>query len=297
MIKDTLGKVWDFYFNNYKKMSIIPLALLIVMVAAIFYTHLTIGDFFQKDVSLKGGYTYQISTNATINVNDLASKLTFMQSPDIQVIKNALQTQVQGYEITTETNVTTEKVVEFFNSNYDLNLTENSIALAFQSPTIASSFFAQATKAVILAFVLMGAVVFYYFRKPAPSLSIILSTLMDVICVIGVMDVLGLKMSTAAIGSILMIIGYSTDSDVLMSTNILLRRDKPLRDRMLRAFKTEITMDIAAAVVFTVMLVLSNVSMIKEIALILLLGVWFDVINTWLGTATIQRMMMVKEDE
>jgi preprotein translocase subunit SecF len=294
MLEKEFSKAWNYYYKNYKKLVIIPLILIIVMTSVLAYTKITTGEFFAKDVSVKGGYTATVTTSQELNVQDLSSKLSFLDNPEIRVIKDALQTQILGYEIISEKNLTSTQIIDFFADEYGITLDSQQVSIGFQSAAIASTFFEQATKALLLAFLLMGAVVFYYFRKPASSLSIILSTLLDVICILGTMNWLGIKVSTASIGALLMIVGYSADSDILLSTNIIKRKDKPLKERMLRAFKTEMTINLAAFAVFATMFLLSNVVMIKEIAIILLFGVFYDFINTWLGTAALQRVLVVE---
>jgi preprotein translocase subunit SecF len=295
MLEKEFSKAWNYYFENYKKLVIIPLLLITVMIGILGFTKITTGEFFEKDVSVKGGYTATVTLSQELNLQELSSKLSFLENPEVRVIRDALQTRIQGYEIITEQNLTSTIIMDFFSDEYGITLDSQQVSIGFQSAAIAATFFEQATKALLLAFLLMGGVVFYYFRKPASSLSIILSTLLDVICILGTMNLLGIKMSTAAIGALLMIVGYSTDSDILLSTNIVKRKDKPLKERMLRAFKTELTINLAAFAVFATMFFLSNVVMIKEIAIILLFGVFYDFINTWLGTAALQRILVVEK--
>ena len=292
MLEKEFGKAWKYYFKNYKKLTLIPIILSLIMFGALGYSKITTGEFFQKDVSVKGGYTATITINQEINVQELTPEFGKLE---IRIIRDALQTNIQGYELLGEQELVSTELITFFQENYGITLTNDDVSIGFQSAAIAKTFFEQATKALLLAFILMGGVVFYYFRKPSPSISIILSTFLDVICILGAMNILGIKVSTASIGALLMIVGYSTDSDKLLSTNILKRKDKPLKERMLRAFKTELTIDVAAFVVFATMFLLSNVIMIKEIALILLLGIFFDLINTWFGTAALQRILVVEK--
>jgi preprotein translocase subunit SecF len=93
-----------------------------------------------------------------------------------------------------------------------------------------------------------------------------------------------------------MIIGYSTDSDILLATYILKRKEGTLMERIKHGIKVELTVDIAAYVVYLIMFMLSNIEIIKHIALIMLLGTTFDVINTWIQNAGLQRMYLERRD-
>jgi len=47
---------------------------------------------------------------------------------------------------------------------------------------------------------------------------------------------------------------------------------------------------LAAFVTFSIMFFVSNVELIKHIALVLIIGIFFDIIDTWLGNAGFQRI-------
>lgn len=277
-----LNKLWNSYFENYKKLIIIPITLIILMSGSLITNKLIYGEFVSKDVSLKGGYQARITTNTPLN-------LTSLNDVEITVITNPITGELKGYDLVSEKEITSQQLSEI------LNVNEEDVSVGYKSATIAQNFYHQSIIAILIAFALMGGVVYYYFRQVGPTISITLSTLFDVIGLLGLMNVLGLKLSSASIGALLMIIGYSTDSDVLLSTNIFKRKDDSLKSRMLRAFKAEITMDSAALIVFATMYLLTINKIIKDIAIILFFGIIFDLINTWLGTAAVQRMLLKKE--
>ncbi|PIN99644.1 hypothetical protein COT72_05190 [archaeon CG10_big_fil_rev_8_21_14_0_10_43_11] len=292
-VTHVLDRVWEFYFREYKKLFLIPLMLLVFFSASLAYSKITTGEFFQKGVSLKGGYSVTIETSYQFDADLLAKQLTQAGffDVDVRTLNDAFTSGISGYDITSESELTAETIKTFFQNTYDLALDDAHLSFGFQSATIATTFFRQASVALIIAFVLMGAVVFYYFRQPVSSFSIIFSTLSDIIAVLATLNLLGIKLSVASLGALLIIIGYSADSDVLLATNILKRKDAPLKDRIKRAIKTEIVMDVAALSVYAIMFVFSNVQMIREIALVLLLGIVYDVINTWLGNVVFQRVV------
>ncbi len=287
-------KLWRFYFKEYKKLLAIPLIILILVIASFAVSKITTGEFFQKGVSLKGGYSATIETNQDIGAESIAQLISEsgFESVEVRTLKDSITNAISGYDLSSENEISMEFVKNFFETNYAITLEDSKISLGYQSPTIANTFFKQAVIALLLAFTLMGVVVLYYFRNPVSSFSIIFSTASDVLAVIATMNLLGMKMSIASLGALLMIIAYSADSDVLLATNILKRKDAPLEERMKRAIKTEITMAAAALSVYTLMFVFSDVYMIKEIAIVLLLGIIFDMINTWLGNATLQRIIV-----
>jgi preprotein translocase subunit SecF len=66
---------------------------------------------------------------------------------------------------------------------------------------------------------------------------------------------------------------------------------------MKKAIKTEATMALAALVTFSLMYAFSSVEIIQHIALVLLIGIIFDLINTWGENASLQRLFMERKQE
>jgi preprotein translocase subunit SecF len=49
-------------------------------------------------------------------------------------------------------------------------------------------------------------------------------------------------------------------------------------------------MNSTALITFVIMFLLTSVEAIKQISLVLIVGMFFDLLNTWLGSASIQRI-------
>ena len=90
------------------------------------------------------------------------------------------------------------KIGEFEKENYNVKI---------QSSQFGESFFTDTLIAIIIAFLFMGIIVFIYFRKFAPSLGVVLSAFSDIIITVAVINLLEIRLSTAGVAAILMIIG------------------------------------------------------------------------------------------
>jgi preprotein translocase subunit SecF len=86
----------------------------------------------------------------------------------------------------------------------------------------------------------------------------------------------------------LMMIGYSVDTDILLTTRVL-KKKHSINQEMYDAFKTGITMTLTSLVaVATALIVVYNFqSVLNQIFTILLIGLSFDIINTWTANASI----------
>lgn len=127
-----------------------------------------------------------------------------------------------------------------------------------------------------------------YIRNSVPAFAVMLSAFSNIVMTLAVVDLIGMKISTAGIIAFLMLIGYSVDTDILLTTR-LLKRHKGVNAALFGAFKTGTTMTMTSitAVIVALILVYSFESVLNQIFIILLIGLGFDLFNTWLTNASI----------
>jgi len=120
------------------------------------------------------------------------------------------------------------------------------------------------------------------------------------------MDIIGLELSLGTVAALLMLIGYSVDSNILLTTN-LLRKKGDLNEKVRNAMKTGITMTFTTiSAIFAMFLVSSSIHlfsshfapipMLRDISLVLLFGLTMDLLNTWLFNAGVLRWYMEKKE-
>lgn len=149
----------------------------------------------------------------------------------------------------------------------------------------------QAVIAMVFSFILMAIVVFVVFRIFVPSLAVILSAFSDIVIAAALMNVFGIPLSLATTAALLMLIGYSVDSDILL-TNRVLKRQGNLADKMAGAFTTGFIMTstaIAAAIAMWVVSLVGQVEIIHQISTVILFGLVADIFNTWVLNAGLLR--------
>ena len=154
----------------------------------------------------------------------------------------------------------------------------------------------QAILAIIFSFIGMAIVVFAIFRTFVPSVAIVLSAFADMVMTAAVMNLLGLELSLATTAALLMLIGYSVDSDILLTSRVLKRKGK-FDDKVQGAFRTGLIMTttaIAAAFAMWVISAIGGIQIIWEISSVILIGLFFDIMNTWLTNAGIIKWYMTE---
>jgi len=154
----------------------------------------------------------------------------------------------------------------------------------------------QALIALIISFVGMTIVVFIAFRSFVPAGAVVLSAFADIAMTAAGMSLVGIELSLATVAGLLMLIGYSVDSDILLTMRVLKRQGK-LEEKLAGAFRTGIIMTtttiVAVAAMWVVALV-GQITVVWEIATVLLIGLFVDMMNTWLTNAGIIKWYVQK---
>lgn len=142
----------------------------------------------------------------------------------------------------------------------------------------------QALGGIVIAFVGMSVLVFAMFRTFIPSVAVVASAFSDIVIPIALMDLLGIELTLGTVAALLMIIGYSVDSDILLNNHVL-RRSGGFYESAYRAMRTGVTMTItslSAMIVMTVVASLFGIGLLSSIGLILVFGLTADLLNTYM---------------
>lgn len=139
-----------------------------------------------------------------------------------------------------------------------------------------------------LIFVLLAILLIIYTFNSVPSIAVILAAFSNLVMSVAIIDILGVKISSAGLVAFLMIIGYSVDTDILL-TNHALRGFGSLNSRIFSAFKTGIFMTLTAlaAVLPAFLLITGLPDSFRQIFLVVTIGLAADIFNTWLTNAGI----------
>lgn len=291
------------YYKHYKVLLIIPFIMLLAGIIVIGIQISQTGDFINKGMSFTGG-TEVTLTKPGIDIHQLESKLK-TDFPDNQIVVRQMEQEGKSSGATVEVDITqeesnkvtafTKKVREYANIVSNDEITENSIA-----ESMGKSFFNQLMVGLIIALVFMGAVVFLYFKTIVPSTAVILAAVSDITITIAVADLMGMTIGIAGITALLMLIGYSVDTDILLSSRVLKNKEGTVYSRITNSMKTGLTMTITtmSAVLVTLIIVSSaSIAELTEIMTIVLIGLVVDVINTWIQNAGIIRWYMEKKEK
>ena len=84
----------------------------------------------------------------------------------------------------------------------------------------------QAVLALVFSFIGMAIVIFLAFRTFVPAVAVVLSAFADMVMTAATMNIVGIPLSLGTLAALLMLIGYSVDSDILLTNRVLKRQGK-----------------------------------------------------------------------
>lgn len=272
---------------TYKTLMIVP--LLIMLFSVIYFIYLSYSGL-DLDIDLKGGTQMVIETPSPVDMKSIENILSEF-TPNIRQASS-----LKGYTLIIEldssvdTNAVKEKLKA---SGYDFDkYSEQSVG-----STLGASFFKQAQIALLVAFIFMAAVVFIVFRMPLPSFYMVVVAVADILEALVFTQIFGVKLSLATFAALLLLIGYSVDSDILLTTRVLKTTEDTPKERIKNAMKTGLTMAGTTLAAVLVLYFATSSAVIQQIASVLLIGLVFDVVNTWMFNAPLIRWYAEKREK
>ncbi|MBD3389934.1 hypothetical protein GF415_03175 [Candidatus Micrarchaeota archaeon] len=173
----------------------------------------------------------------------------------------------------------TERIIDIVSEHAEYS----SYSTETVSPALSLHFIDQAGMVVFYSAIISVILVFFFFRAPVPSLAVLVGAFSDIVIALGAMSLFGIPLSLPSFAALLMLIGYSLDTDILLTMRILKRRGDP-RENAFDAMKTGMTMSLTAIIAFSALFILAaltHISTYYEISSVALAGLVGDLFATW----------------
>lgn len=287
------NSVLEFYKSNYKILLIIPFIMLILSFGIIGITYSNTGDFFYKGITLSGGITITL-LDSEIDYQEVGDDLR-VAYPDFAINTRRIQDAGRQAGITVDSNILPELEIADGFVDYVTSLSPDAeFSVESIGASLGDAFFRQTAVAVLVAFLFMGLVVFAYFRSVIPSLAVILAAFSNIVVTIAILNIVEFRLGTAGIAALLMLIGYSVDTDILLTTRLMKEDHGTVFERLIGAMKTGMTMSVTTLIAATVTFIVAESQVLQEIILVVMIGLIIDIINTWIQNAGILRWYLEK---
>ncbi len=277
-------------FYNYKAFVMISLVLFLVCIGILVNSFLTTGDFVKRGIELKGGAIISLNVPSSIDSKKLESLSSKFPGISVREIRG-----VSGYEISIEgpANIDINKILTEAKS---LGISTDRYSVKSVGAAMSATFFQQVQIGLIVSFILMSIVVFLMFKAYAPSLAIILSAVFDIVETLAFMNVFGIELTLSSFAALLMLIGYSVDTDILLTSRLMKTGSSiPIPERVKGAIKTGMTMVLTTLTALTVLLISNLSPVLSQIAAVLIIGLLVDMVNTWIQNVAIIRRYAEKK--
>ncbi|KXS44080.1 MULTISPECIES: protein translocase subunit SecF [Methanohalophilus] len=287
-----IDKLENFIKNhNERQLVTIPLAVFAIALLIMVFVYSTSGSPVNLGMEFKGGTMISFQTDDPIE---------------------KLEVDYSGYSLADVRKTGQRAVLQFGPMDNDEQLElEKKITSAYSSVEIrqvgavyGKDLQVQALQAVVLSFIGMAIVVFLIFRSTIPSVAVVLSALSDISIAAAFMNITGIELSLGTVAALLMLIGYSVDSDILLTTRVLKRRGSA-NEKISLAMHTGITMTTTTLAALVVMYIVSTysyvltstvsqINLLSDISIVLIFGLLADLMNTWLLNTGILRWYVNK---
>jgi len=288
-------KLKTLFEKNQKKMMILPILMIVVSFIFLITTYTQTGDLIDKDVSLSGGMTLTLYTEQTIDQVKLENSLK-QDFSEISIRKLSEFGTNKEIGVVIETPEINEESIKLrITEATGIILTEENLSIEVVGSSLGDSFYSQMMKALIFAFIFMSLTIFITFRKIVPSLAVVIVALGDLTITLSILNLMGMKLSSAGIAALLLLVGYSIDTDVLLTTRVLKNREGTIWEGVLSSMKTGLTMTITTISALGAAYLVSTSLVLKQMFAIIIIGLLIDVILTYMLNAPMLSLYAKKE--
>jgi len=272
---------WFSYdINRYtnKRMVAIPLVIFFLSLIVLGMTYVSTG------LPVKPGIDFIGGTSVTIATNDSQQAVAaYFAGFPLEPITRDVTSHVYLLNFDNMSADQNQQLLDKINARYpdaSIDYIDSSFGQTLQG---------QAIIALLFSFLGMAIVVFVAFRTFIPSIAVVTCAFIDMAGTAAGMNLLGIPLTLPTTAALLMLIGYSVDSDILLTMRVL-KRPGRLEEKLAGAFRTGIIMTsttLAAVLSLWIVSGLGQIETINEMAAVLLVGLVLDIINTWITNATL----------
>ncbi len=265
-----------------RQIMLIPTAIIALALIILGATYLSTGSPVHLGIEFTGGTL--VTVPATESEDAVAAKFAGYPLADIRNIGSRYM--IQFGPMSDQDYTALAKLV---NSQYE------SAEIRYMGPIYSKELQAQAIKYIPLSFLFMAIVVFLVFREPIVSLLVVISAMADILTAAASMNITGVKLSLGTVAALLMLIGYSVDTDILLSMRVL-KRKGAVEEKIIGAVGTGLMMTGTTIAAVLSLIIVSNLlylvipsftrmDIIADISTVLIFGLAADIFNTWITNA------------
>ncbi|WP_324533158.1 protein translocase subunit SecF [Methanothrix sp.] len=265
-----------------RQIMLLPIIIIILALISLGATYFATGSPVKLGVEFTGGTLVTVPSEAS--QEEVAAEFEGYPLVDIRDIGNRYMMQfgpMSDAEYTELAKLANEKFV--------------SPEIRHMGPIYSKELQEQVVKYIPLSFILMAIVVFLVFRELVVSLLVVICALADILIAAASMNLTGVQLSLGTVAALLMLIGYSVDTDLLLSMRVL-KRKGAVDEKIIGAMGTGLTMAGTTIAAVISLIIISNflylivpsftrMDVIADMSTVLIFGLAADIFNTWVTNA------------
>lgn len=274
-----------------RKMVAISFAVLAVALAILGFTYIKTGSPVNLGVEFTGGTI--VTVPVVESEGELAAKLAGYPVLDIRDVGHRYMVQLGPME-----DADYRRLSALIDAEYQ------DPEIKYMGPIYSKRLQEQAKTYIPLSFLFMAVVIFLIFRTPFVSLTVILAAFSDIVIAAACMTVAGVDLSLGTVAALLMLIGYSVDSNILLNNRVLKRKGRT-EDKVKGAFKTGIAMTsttlsavlalfLVATFSYLVSPSFTQINILFDISIVLIFGLLAGLMNTWVMNSNALRWYLAR---
>ncbi len=266
-----------------KQLMLIPILIIVLAFVSLGVTYLNTGSPVKLGIEFTGGTL--VTVPATESEDAVAEEFAKYPLVDIRNIGSRYMIQF-GPMSDSEYSDLAKQTVSKYGDNAEIR---------HMGPIYSRELQAQVVRYLPLSFLFMAIVVFVVFRELVVSLLVVVSALADILTAAASMNITGIQLSLGTVAALLMLIGYSVDTDILLSMRVL-KRKGATEEKIVGAMGTGLMMAGTTIAAIISLILVSNflyliipsftrMDVIADMTTVLIFGLAADVFNTWVTNA------------
>lgn len=283
----------EIFISKYepRKMLAISFAVFAVALAILGFTYINTGSPVKLGVEFTGGTI--VTVPVVESEVELAAKLAGYPVLDIRYVGHRYMVQLGPMN-----DADYRQLSAFIDSEYQ------DPEIRYMGPVYSTRLQEQAMTYIPLSFLFMAVVVFLIFRTPFVALTMIFAVFSDIVIAAACMTVAGVDLSLGTMAALLMLIGYSVDSNILLNNRVLKRKGR-IEDKIKGAFKTGIAMTsttlsavlalfLVATFSYLVSPSFTQINILFDISIVMIFGLLAGLMNTWVMNSSALRWYLAR---
>jgi len=265
-----------------RQIMLVPIAVIILALISLGVTYLSTGSPVKLGIEFTGGTLVTVPGIGT--EESVGEEFVGYPMEDIRDVGSRYMLQFGPMSDTQYSDL-----VKLVNKKFE------SPDIRHMGPIYSKELQSQVVRYLPLSFILMAIVVFVVFRQIVVSSMVVICALADILIAAASMNLTGVELSLGTVAALLMLIGYSVDTDILLSMRVL-KRKGDVDEKIIGAMGTGLTMAGTTIAAVISLIIISNLlylivpsftrmDVIADMTTVLIFGLMADVFNTWITNA------------